>query len=134
MNRHRLFTPLVLPWLLLLSCDTGGQLSLKLGSAAVEGLPFGLPWIATAVSSPFVWLGMSCYLGSFLSWMLILHRSNLSFAFPITALVYVNVLLASWLLLGESVNVWRWVGVAVIVTGVAIGGGDRPPQAAGDER
>ncbi len=119
-------------WPLLLLSDTGGQLGLKLGSAAVAGHAFGPAWIWAAAGSIWVWAALGCYLCSFVLWMLILHRSDLSFAFPITALVYIAVLLACWLFLGEHVGFWRCAGVALIVAGVFLGGrGDRSPAGNG---
>jgi drug/metabolite transporter (DMT)-like permease len=117
---------LFLLWVLLLLSDTGGQLFLKLGSASVVGLAFGPDWIAHAATAPWVLAGIACYAGSFLLWMIILNQSSLSFAFPVTALVYISVLLASWLALGESIDLWRWIGVTTILIGVFVLGGDEP--------
>ncbi|HYM31136.1 MAG TPA: EamA family transporter [Candidatus Cybelea sp.] len=113
-------------WTLLLLSDTGGQLFLKLGSSAVAGLPFGSGWIAHAATAPWVLAGVACYASSFFMWMVILNRTSLSFAFPVTALVYITVLLASWFALGEVIDGWRWTGVAVILFGVFVLGGDGP--------
>lgn len=123
---------LLILWPILLVFDTGGQLALKLGSSALIGKAFGPAWFGAILSSPFVWAAIGCYLCAFATWMLILHRSDLSFAFPITALVYITVLLASWLLLGEAVNAWRWLGVALIVAGVWLGGQEEAELAAED--
>jgi drug/metabolite transporter (DMT)-like permease len=117
---------LFLLWVLLLLSDTGGQLFLKLGSASVVGVPFGPDWVIHAVTAPWVLAGIVCYASSFLLWMVILNQSSLSFAFPVTALVYISVLLASWLTLGETIDMWRWAGVAIILIGVFVLGGDDP--------
>ena len=113
-------------WILLLLFDTGGQLSLKLGSHAVEGLSLGGPWFDAAVTSGWVWSGLACYGLSFATWLLILQVTPLSMAFPITALVYITVLLVSWMGLGESIQPMRLVGVAVIIFGVYVLGRDTP--------
>jgi len=113
-------------WLLLLLFDTGGQLSLKLGSHGLEGLAIGPAWFAAAFASGWVWSGLACYSVSFAIWMRILQETPLSIAFPITALVYISVLLASWAALGEAIQPLRWFGVSVIVLGVLILGRDEP--------
>jgi drug/metabolite transporter (DMT)-like permease len=123
LGRLRLDRTLTL-WALLLLSDTAAQLFLKLGSASLVGRSFGPDWLLHAAGSPWVLGGLGCYVGSFLLWMLILNRTALSLAFPITALVYVSVLLASRFALGETIDLWRCIGIAVIVSGVFVLGGE----------
>jgi drug/metabolite transporter (DMT)-like permease len=52
--------------------------------------------------------------------MLILRRSSLSLAFPLSSLVFVVVLLGSWLGLGEHISLLHWVGVGVIIVGIGL--------------
>lgn len=103
-------------WVALLFCDTASQLAFKVGSAALVGTD-GLAWLAGVFTSPWIIAGILGYLGSFLAWMLILRRLDLSLAFPLTALGYVAVLIASQVLLGETVSGMRWLGVGCIVGG-----------------
>lgn len=115
---------LMVAWPMLIGFDTVSQLALKIGSAALVDTD-GLAWFAAMVCSPWIVGGIAGYLGSFAAWMLILRRSDLSLAFPMTALAYVSVLIASQLLLGEAVDLLRWVGVACIVSGFLFMIGDR---------
>ena len=60
-------------------------------------------------------------LGTVVLWaLLILRRSSLSLAFPLSSLVFVGVLLGSWLGLGEHISLLHWAGVAVIIVGIAL--------------
>jgi drug/metabolite transporter (DMT)-like permease len=54
----------------------------------------------------------------FANWILVLSRADLSFAQPITALSYVTVSGASYVILGEELPWPRMTGVALIVAGV----------------
>lgn len=68
--------------------------------------------------SPFVALGVTLYaLGTF-SWLYVLTRVDLSYAFPFLGLTYVLVALASCFLLGEHVSLLRWSGIIIISVGV----------------
>lgn len=57
-----------------------------------------------------------------------LKGRELSRLYPIIALTYVWVTLLSVLMLAEHVNVFRTVGIALIVTGVSILGGGKLPS------
>jgi drug/metabolite transporter (DMT)-like permease len=110
----------LLLWLALVMFDTTFQLVLKVAGGTLESPSASLAWLAQAASEWRVWAAGAAYVAQFGLWMLILRRSSLSFAFPITAVTYVSVLLGSHWLLGEQVSLLRWVGAALVVTGVAL--------------
>lgn len=49
-----------------------------------------------------------------------LQLLDISVAYPISALSYVAVILASRWLLAETIGRWRWLGATLIILGVAI--------------
>lgn len=108
----------------MLILDTAGQLALKRGSDALAGVPFGSEWFFAAGASWGVMTGLACYALSFLLWLLILNRTALSFAFPLTALLQLTVFAAAVVVLGEPVDALRSGGCALIVLGVWLLGGD----------
>ncbi len=69
------------------------------------------PWLFTGIGLFVVEAGL--YTGA-------LQLLEISIAYPISALSYVAVILASRWMLGETVGPWRWLGVALIILGVAI--------------
>jgi len=83
-------------------------------------MDFTLQWLHAVMLNPGVWIAIACYIGAFFVWMLILRRSSLSLAFPLSSLVFVGVLLGSWLGLGEHISTLHWIGVAVIIGGIAL--------------
>lgn len=123
--RSRMAVTSVLLWTALLSAETTAQLGLKIGSRAVENVAFGWDWLLRAVAAPWIWVGASAYLAAFAAWMLILRRMPLGSAFPLTGLVYITVLAASALLLGEPVGPLQTAGVALIVGGATLLGSER---------
>jgi multidrug transporter EmrE-like cation transporter len=111
-------------WVAFLAIECTAQIGLKLGSGALEDLPFGVQWLATAFSSGWVQIGIVCYLLAFAFWMLILDRMDLSHAFPLSGTVYVVVLLASAIGLHEHLTPLHWAGVGLIMAGVWVMGQD----------
>jgi drug/metabolite transporter (DMT)-like permease len=107
-------------WTLLIGTESAAQLALKVGGDGLATVPFGVEWLLAALSNIAVLTAVGCYIGSFLSWMLILRRSSLSLAFPLSSLVFVVVLLGSWLGLGEHISALHWLGVWVIIGGIGL--------------
>ena len=72
------------------------------------------------LSSPLVIGGLAIYVIGAATWLMVLSRSALSFAYPVLAIGYAITPLLAWLVLGESMNGVRWLGIAVICIGVFV--------------
>ncbi|WP_338580071.1 transporter [Pseudomonas sp. ML2-2023-6] len=107
-------------WALLIALESSGQIATKVGGDQLGQMDFTLQWLHAVMLNPGVWIAIACYIGAFFVWMLILRRSSLSLAFPLSSLVFVGVLLGSWLGLGEHISTLHWIGVAVIIGGIAL--------------
>jgi drug/metabolite transporter (DMT)-like permease len=107
-------------WALLIGSESIAQIAMKIGSAGLANLPIGLDWLKAALSSPGVLVAIACYVFSFFTWMLILRITTLSKAFALSSVVFVAVLLGSWLELGEHISGLHWLGVLVIVAGIGV--------------
>lgn len=70
------------------------------------------PWILSAFAAAFL---------AALAWMLAMTRLPLSQAYPLTALVFVCVVIGGGLVFAEPLNAWRVAGVALIVLGLVVG-------------
>jgi len=110
----------VVLWVLLIGLESAGQIATKIGGDELGQMDFNLQWLLAVAGNTGVWLAIACYVCAFFVWMLILRRSHLSLAFPLSSLVFIGVLLGSWLWLGEHISVLHWVGVAVIMAGIAL--------------
>ena len=73
-----------------------------------------------AMLSPFTWMGIVTYLLSFASWLYVLRHMPLSIAFALINIVHVLVPLGAWLILGESISVQRWMGIALVLCGTIL--------------
>ncbi|MEO7148592.1 MAG: EamA family transporter [Rhodanobacteraceae bacterium] len=103
-------------------CDVIGQVCFKLGVGHEHATPTaGARALLRKLSvSPWIAFGIAVYVVEFVLWFAALSRAPLSFAFPVAALSYVGVVLASRLVLRERVSLRRWLGTAMIVAGVAL--------------
>lgn len=99
-----------------------GQLLLKKGMLKVGVFSFQMsdifPYFLNVLSNLYVLFGLVSYVVSAFVWLVVLSLVPLSFAYPIVSTGYILVALFSWLFLGESIPLIRWVGIFVIYLGV----------------
>ena len=73
-----------------------------------------------AVFTPWVVVGILLLLGFFACYLTALSWADLSYVIPATALGYVVLALLSQWLLGETVTLTRWAGIALVGGGVFV--------------
>jgi drug/metabolite transporter (DMT)-like permease len=66
------------------------------------------------------WAGFFAYGLSSITWLWVLARAQLSYAYPILALTFPIVVAMSAMLFGESISLMRWLGVGLILCGVSL--------------
>jgi len=71
-------------------------------------------------SDVWVWVGLFTFAVSAAVWLLVLGRTQLSFAYPFASLTYVIILLFDRFVLEQTVAPLRWAGVACIVAGIIL--------------
>jgi drug/metabolite transporter (DMT)-like permease len=107
-------------WTALVLFETLAQVALKAGGDTLGDAPLDLSWVLSAATNPWVLAGILGYVGSFVSWMVILDRIPLSLGFPLTSVCYVTVTAASVLLFHEEIGWLRGGGIALIILGVIV--------------
>jgi multidrug transporter EmrE-like cation transporter len=102
------------------------QVSLKIGAAGGSHI-LSFPckrWAdqfrASAAASPWISLGILLYGIQIVLWTLVLHRLDVSIAFPMDSLCFVGVAFLSAVILGETVGRQRWLGVFCILCGTVL--------------
>jgi drug/metabolite transporter (DMT)-like permease len=107
-------------WLSVL-CVLVSELLLKRGASATAHLAENWSWTGiTGLASPLVWVAIVFVIISFLSWLYVLKYIPLSVAFPLSRVVDVLVPLCCWFILGETISMRRWCGIALVVIGLAV--------------
>jgi drug/metabolite transporter (DMT)-like permease len=104
--------------------NAAAQIMLKRGMISLGALNLaenGL--VATAFSivfQPFVFLGLSTFVISMASHLVVLSRVELSFAYPFLSLAYVIVAAYAYFIFGENVTALRVAGIATICLGTVL--------------
>ena len=70
------------------------------------------------ISTPQIILGLICFGVSLILWIVILSRTDVSYAYPLVALGICLTILAGWFFFNESLSLLRIIGVAIVVAGV----------------
>lgn len=112
---------------------TGGQLFLKAGMDRVGYIGGGrlsnpISLALTVAKTPQVIVGLALFGLSAATWLLVLSRVPLSFAYPFAGLTYVLTALFARFVLHEKVPGLRWLGIALIITGIVTVGITSPPD------
>lgn len=70
------------------------------------------------ISTPQIILGLICFGVSLILWIVILSRTDVSYAYPFVALGICLTILAGWFFFNESLSLLRIIGVVIVVAGV----------------
>jgi len=98
---------------------TAGEIFLSSGASTVT--PAMADWLGTAsMGLSHVWFGIACLCVSAVTWGLVLKKMPLYLAFTLASVVHVTVPVASWLILDDRINSTRWVGIALVLSGIWI--------------
>jgi drug/metabolite transporter (DMT)-like permease len=101
--------------------NTSGQFCMKAGVNRIGKISLFDNFIGTffkAVTNWFVIGGFGLYVVSAVLWIIILSRTELSWAFPMVSLSYVITALVAPVILHESFSYQRLIGTVVICAGV----------------
>ena len=101
-----------------------GQTVLKLGANKLDSLSLSLRTIFKDITHilliPEILVGLVLFGSSFLIWIKVLTKSDLSYAYPMVSLGYVLVALLSRFLFNEPFTVNKVIGVVMIISGVFV--------------
>lgn len=73
--------------------------------------------------SPWLWLALASLGLGLLVWLLVLQRLDVGVAYPMLSLNFVLITLIARFVFHESVDRRHWIGVAVVIAGAALLGG-----------
>lgn len=110
--------------LLSVSLAVLGQFFLKKGMMDIGEIPlnFGTPFflLGRVFTSIKLFFGFMLFALSSVSWLVVLSRVELSFAYPMVSMGYILTIFISWKFLGEHISPVRWAAVVVICAGVVL--------------
>ncbi len=102
-----------------------GQLLFKLGmdqvtSVSVSAAGTQQPLLFKALMTPAVIAGLISYAIGTLGWLVALSRFQLSFVYPMLALMQIIIPVGARVIFHEDISPARWIGIVVVAVGVAI--------------
>ncbi|MHB8781576.1 MAG: DMT family transporter [Candidatus Geothermincolia bacterium] len=104
-----------------------GQLCLRRGMEPVKAetgmstkelIKQPLTFVQKVLLRPLVFLGLLLFVASAMFWLVVLADIPLGVAYPFVSLTYIIVLAYDWKFETYNINVWNWLGIAAIVSGV----------------
>jgi len=99
-----------------------GQVLIKWQAMHAGPLPASWPDRATfffqLVLHPWMIAGLLSAVVAAFAWILAMTRLPINVAYPIMSLTYPLVFCLGWLLFGESLSLWRAIGIIFILVGV----------------
>jgi drug/metabolite transporter (DMT)-like permease len=106
------------------SLNAGAQVLMRTGMLKVGEIGAGIPALFKAlpgmVGNGFLWLSLLCYGISIITWMAVLSKAEVSFAYPFLSIGYIISAVVGYFFLGESVTPVRIAGIIVICIGVVL--------------
>jgi len=129
-HEHRLRFKTLVMVLLMVVCANLGDLMLKRGMLQIGAVHLSGPGIWHALLSTIqngtIWLGILFLLGFTFSYMTAVSWADYSYVMPAGAFGYALQTMLAVVILHETVNAQRWIGVVFIVLGVLLVGQTHP--------
>lgn len=97
-----------------------GQILLKVGANRLNNITLTINGLLSIAKNYYILFGLVLFGTSFLLWVKVLTRNDLSYVYPMVSLSYVIIILASRFLFNEPFTTNKIVGIAAIIGGVFI--------------
>ena len=95
-----------------------GQILLKIGVNKLGGFNINASGVRSMLKSYYILTGLLLFGISFLLWVKVLTKNDLSYVYPMMSLSYIIILIASRFLFNEPITVNKVIGISAIITGV----------------
>lgn len=86
----------------------------------LKSLASYLRYVGSLFAGPWVWLGLGAMGVGLVVWLAAIAQADLSWAYPLSSIQYVFVLLIARLWLGERIDRMRLIGTLLICAGIII--------------
>jgi drug/metabolite transporter (DMT)-like permease len=103
------------------SLNAAAQLLMKKGMMKTGAVSIDLSLLDALpkmFANGFLWMSVICYVMSCLTWMIVLSRTEVSFAYAFTSLGIVIVTIMGCLVFHERLTVFRVSGIVLICAGI----------------
>lgn len=99
--------------------NAAAQLVLKKGMSQIGSIQVDINSILTMVlKASYVWSGLIFYVISFVVWLMVLSRVEVSYAYPFLSIGYIIAAFVGYFYFGESMTLNKIGGIIIICLGV----------------
>ena len=95
-----------------------GQVLLKVGANKLVSIEITLTGLVTLFKNYYIFIGLLFFATSFVLWVKVLTRNDLSYVYPMLSISYIIIIIASKFLFNEPFTVNKIIGIIAIITGV----------------
>lgn len=96
-----------------------GLYLLKSGFNQLSDIDLSLSFIVACLKNSRVVFGFIIYVASFVTWLGLISKKEISFAIPIMiGLLYFSTSIVAFLFLKESINLYKIIGMSLIIVGI----------------
>lgn len=103
--------------LVYIACVSTAQVSLKVGLNSIGTVGSIYFLLLRSIQNVYVLLGIVLYGISFLVWLVVLSKMEITFAYPLLSLSVIVVSVISWVFFNETFNITRLIGIVITVSG-----------------
>jgi len=96
----------------------GGQIFFKFAVEKITKFQFSWAFFSEILTNWWLLASGICMLAATILWGYILKHFDFSVAYPLTAIAYILGMLAAIFIFRETVSIYRWIGVGLIILGV----------------
>lgn len=97
-----------------------GQILLKVGANKLGGLSLSIGGLLSLIKNAYILIGLILFGTSFLLWVKVLTKNDLSYVYPMVSISYIIIIVASRFLFNEPFTTNKIIGILAIVFGVII--------------
>ena len=92
----------------------------EVGEIGPDEVKAPLKLIVELLTTRAIMVAIPIYAISYIGWLVVLSRLNLSVAYPLLAMLYILIPILSTVFLSESLTTQHWAGIVVIGVGVGV--------------
>lgn len=104
--------------------NAAAQIFLKNGMMAIGDVQVSIEAVCELLpkllTESNIWGGFACYAVSILLWLIVLSKVEVSYAYPFLSIGYIVTAFIGYYCLGESMNLYKVSGIAVICVGIIL--------------
>lgn len=105
--------------ILVIFTNVFAQLSLRKGMMSIDLNTINFPTIMKIISSIYVWTGLFLYGLSFILYLYIVSKFEVSYIYPIiTSGAFILLMVLSVVFVSEGVNIYKALGLITIILGI----------------